>query len=185
MAHASTQHKPRYHGLRVTREEYLDLEPDGFSYDMIGGVLYVSPSGHFQHGRTYGNFYALLSAFLRSSPLGEASQETDILLPDGGDVLRPDVCFLLNEHKPMIKTHVHGTPDLVCEVLSDSTAARDLGEKADRYLKNGVKEYWILDPADATMRLWWNEGSGWLKQEGGRLESRLLPGFIVEKKDIF
>lgn len=29
-------------------------------------------------------------------------------------------------------THIHGVPDLICEVLSDSTASRDLGEKAER-----------------------------------------------------
>ncbi len=46
----TAQHRPRYEGLRVTREEYLDMEPDGFKYDMIEGVLTVSPGADFDHG---------------------------------------------------------------------------------------------------------------------------------------
>jgi len=145
----------------------------------------MAPSGHFEHGKIYGNFYALLRSYLKLKPVGVATLETDILLPDGGDVLRPDISFLLNEHTPTIKTHIHGTPDLVCEVLSDSTAARDLGIKADRYLKNGVKEYWILDQRDKSIQVWWNEGAQWEKRKGQNMESRLLPGFVVEAAEIF
>ena len=88
------QTEPRYAGLRVTREEYLDLEDDGFLYDMIEGVLCVTPGGSYEHG----------------------------------------------------------APDLICETLSDSTAKRDPGIKAERYLSNGVKEYWIVDPRDKSMQ---------------------------------
>jgi hypothetical protein len=35
MSSTLIQNKPLYHGLKVTREEYLDLEEDGFKYDMM------------------------------------------------------------------------------------------------------------------------------------------------------
>jgi hypothetical protein len=41
--------KPHYEGLKLSREEYLDLEEDGFKYDMIEGVLHLAPSGEFEH----------------------------------------------------------------------------------------------------------------------------------------
>lgn len=174
-----------YHGKRVTRQEYLNLEDDGFLYDMIDGVLYMPPSADFEHGHSYGKFFVLLALYLKKHPRGRATQETDILLPDGGDILRPDLCFILTENLHIVKKHVHGTPDLVCEALSDSTAERDLGEKADRYLANGVAEYWIVDPRDRTLQCWINAKDRWIKHAGEKLESKLLPGFVVSAEDIF
>ena len=37
------------------------------------------------------------------------------------------------------------TPILVVEILSDSTAIRDLGAKRKLYNRAGVAEYWIVD----------------------------------------
>ena len=37
-------------------------------------------------------------------------------------------------------------PDLVVEVLSRSTMKKDVGIKKDIYDRNGVKEYWIINP---------------------------------------
>ena len=114
---ASPRSRPRFHGRRVSREEYLQLPDDGFRYDMIDGVLHVVPSADFQHGKRNGRFYWFLDEYLETHPYGEVTQETDILLPDGGDILCPDLCFVLNSNTGIIRTHVHGTPDLICEVL--------------------------------------------------------------------
>jgi len=180
------QTEPRYAGLRVTREEYLDLEDDGFLYDMIEGVLYVTPSGSYEHGGACGEFYFFLRLYLKRNNLGTITQETDVLLPDGGDVLRPDLSFILHENRKIIKVHIHGAPDLICETLSDSTAKRDLGIKAERYLSNGVKEYWIVDPRDKSMQVWCNSaGRIWEKRTGSVLESRLLPGFKIDVQEFW
>jgi len=180
-----TQNKPRYEGVKVTREEYLDLDEDGYKYDMIQGVLTMAPSPHFEHNELEINFAVQLKKNLTLTNKGRVSVETDVFLPDGGDVLRPDISFILHENMGIVKTHIHGTPDLVCEVLSNATRRRDLGEKADRYLKNGVKEYWILDPVEKTMELWLNRGAAWEKKSGRQISSELLPGFEVKSEDIF
>lgn len=185
MGNAQTRSKPRYEGLKVSREEYLSLEDDGFKYDMIGGILHVSPSHSHEHGRTQTRFGHYLHSLLDQTELGEATVEVDLFLPDGGDKLRPDLSFVLKENLSIIQTHIHGNPDLICEVLSDSTAARDLGEKADRYLNNGVKEYWIADPRDRSIQLWINRESFWEKRSGNVLASELLPGFEVETRRLY
>ena len=51
--------------------------------------------------------------------------ECDVLLPDGGDVLRPDIIVLLNENMNKFKMHIHGASDKVAEILSPSTRNRD------------------------------------------------------------
>ena len=51
MLNTIEKYLPRYENLRVTREEYLDLEEDRFHYDMIDGVLQMSPSLEFEHAK--------------------------------------------------------------------------------------------------------------------------------------
>jgi len=177
---------PRYAGKSVSREEYLDLPEDGFRYDMIKGVLRLSsPSASFSHSEVFLKFARKLGNHAQSESLGRLTVEVDVLLPDGGDVLRPDVSFVARERENIILKHIHGAPDLVCESLSDSTARRDLGEKADRYLACGVREYWIIDARDRSIRVWYNENGAWEKNEGATLESRLLPGFTIDAREFW
>lgn len=186
MSETLSKEIPKYVGWKVTREEYLSLPDDGFIYEMIDGFLHLSPSAFYDHGKSSSKFSFYLLSYLQASPLGEITSETDIFLPDGKDVLRPDLSFILNENLSIIKGHIHGTPDLICEVLSESTKKRDLGVKADRYLLNGVKEYWILDPFAKTAEVWYNQNkTSWEKHSGETLESKLLRGFQIQTKTFF
>ena len=49
---------------------------------------------------------------------------------------------------------VYGTPNLVIEVLSPSTAKNDRGKKKDAYESAGVREYWIVNPADKSIEVY-------------------------------
>ena len=48
---------------------------------------------------------------------------------------------------------MQGAPDLVIEVLSPSTTERDRVLKSSSYLRFGVPEYWIVDPAERTIEV--------------------------------
>jgi Uma2 family endonuclease len=186
MSTTMIQHKPRYDGLKVTREEYLDLEDDGFKYDMIDGVLHMSPSPFFKHSDAFSEMITQFRNYFHSQSAGSALGEIDVYLPDGEDVLRPDITVILKDNYGIIKGHIHGVPDIVVEILSDSTYKRDLGVKADRYLSNGVKEYWIADPDEKTISLWINvDKKSWNKKEGNHLESSVLSGFILKREEVF
>jgi Uma2 family endonuclease len=177
---------PLYEGWKVSREEYLDLNADGFKYDMIEGVLHLVPSGDFEHGNYQLNFGFLLKGYLKSNPMGKAVTEIDVFLPDGGDVVRPDISLILLQNMSIVKTHIHGVPDLICEVLSPTTMKRDLGIKADRYLKNGVSEYWIVYPKEQKIELWINQSKkSWEKSNSNLLKSSVLKGFKVNQKQFF
>jgi Uma2 family endonuclease len=54
--------------------------------------------------------------------------------------------LISNENKRIIKeSHINGTPDLLVEVVSKGSVARDYIEKKNDYEAFGVKEYWIID----------------------------------------
>ncbi len=179
------KNEPRYIGLKVTNEEYIQLEDDGFRYDMIEGVLHLAPSPFSPHNADLFEFSRLVGNYLFDTQIGIIIPEVDVHLPDGGDVLRPDVSIVLKENKHIIKNWIFGTPDIVCEVLSESTKKKDLNEKADRYLTNGVKEYWIIEPTEKWMEVWYNKKDFWEKHKEEVLSSEVLKGFLIDTKNFF
>ena len=86
--------------------------------------------GNFLHGKTCVPFGDNTKVFLT---------ETDRYIPDAMIVCRPELIF---------PDGIHGAPDLVVEVLSPSTADQDKRRKKDVYEKCGVREYWIISPAE-------------------------------------
>jgi Uma2 family endonuclease len=62
-------------------------------------------------------------------------------------VVQPDISVICNKEK-LDDKGCRGAPDLIMEILSPSTASRDLQIKKDLYERHGVKEYWIVHPGD-------------------------------------
>jgi len=80
------------------------------------------------------------------------------------------------------RTRIKGTPDLVIEILSHSTRARDRGAKKQRYRLGGVPEYWIVDGADRIVEQFVLEGEGYrlLGRHHDEITFRGLPGVRVD-----
>jgi Uma2 family endonuclease len=62
--------------------------------------------------------------------------------------VQPDVLFVATERLSIIRNQIWGAPDLVVEVISPGTAAHDTGEKLAWYRQYGVREDWLVEPAD-------------------------------------
>lgn len=74
---------------------------------------------------------------------------------------------------------VSPVPDLVVEILSPSTRKRDLTEKKDVYARNGVDEYWIIDPGARSMTIFSRVGDAFdhgTTCSAGPAPTRLLSG---------
>lgn len=137
------------HGGRFTLDEW-EAWPDGERWELIGGVAYdMSPAPRTSHQDVAGRLYRDLSLFLGDS--GSCSAfiaPLDVYLPDGVEdstdtVVQPDVLVVCDRTK-IDEDGVHGAPDFVAEVLSESTAYKDWNEKRDLYERSGVREYWII-----------------------------------------
>ena len=69
----------------------------------------------------------------------------DVVLSDV-EVLQPDILYVSRDRLSIInERNVQGPPDLVVEVLSPGTAERDRTLKRARYLRFGIREYWLVD----------------------------------------
>lgn len=128
---------------------YADLperSDDGSRYELLDGVLFVTPSPSLVHQRVLGNLYTALRAHFEADGAGIVFfAPTDVILTDH-DVLVPDL-VVVTDRQWLTRRAIEGPPTIVIEVLSPSNTAYDRVKKFDRYAALGVGHYWIVDPA--------------------------------------
>jgi Uma2 family endonuclease len=174
-----------------TYDDWLKLPDDGYRYEVIDGVLYMSPPPLIRHQRTSSRIYISLSDFLRLNPLGEAFYApVGVRLPNQPVPLQPDIIFVRAERLTVIQeNYIEGVPDLIIEILSPSNWLYDRREKMQVYQEAGVPEYWIVDPRGETIEIYVLEQSVYrMAGQSGRgtvASSQVLPGFEVPVDVIF
>lgn len=173
---------------KFTYEEYL-LLPEGDRRELIEGELLVTPAPGEKHQRYSGNIEFELRKFLEAHPLGLVYDAPFDVILDHHNVVQPDILVVLQEGRSKIVSEgVRGAPDLVIEILSPSTAARDLVYKRHLYHRFRVKEYWVVDPdRERCHVLTWEEKEyKEIVREGqDRVSSSLLPGFELDLSKVF
>jgi Uma2 family endonuclease len=180
---APTKIKPR-----KTVEDYLKL-PESTRAELIEGELYMSPSPKFRHQRVVSNLHLALRQFAEARKLGVVlDSPMDVHLPSG-DVVQPDVIFVAEAHKEILVDWIRGVPDLLIEVLSPESSERDRIVKRHLYEQNGVREYWLVDPADGSIEVLKLAGSRLVPhgyfEEGDSVSSAHLEGLSLQVRDIF
>ena len=119
-------------------------------YEIIEGVKFMAASPDMGHGTIVMNLSATIGAYVKINKLGICfGDHMDVHFPDG-NLFQPDFIFISAEKAKLFfsdkNTTLHGVPDMVAEIFSKSTMKRDVGIKKDIYERNGVREYWIIDP---------------------------------------
>jgi Uma2 family endonuclease len=132
---------------RWTYDDLRQIPPDRNGYDLIEGELFVSAAPNIEHQRKAGNLFAELRYFVRQHDLGELFIGPCDVVLDPSTVLEPDILFVSRARQSIVKPAcIEGAPDLVVEVISDSSRLMDRFVKRDRHAEFGVPEYWLLDP---------------------------------------
>lgn len=131
---------------KMSVDEFLQwLDEDTHAEWVNGDVLLMSPiSGEHQGISEF--LLVLISTFVRSNQLGEVRYEPfQMRLVNSSR--SPDILFVSNANLHRLKeTYLDGAADLVVEVISPESRARDRGEKFYEYEEAGVREYWLIDP---------------------------------------
>jgi Uma2 family endonuclease len=132
---------------QLTYHDYLLLPDDGRRYEIIEGDLCMTPAPVTRHQIIVGRLLHVLLSYLETHPLGTVlTAPCDVVLSNN-DIVQPDVLYVQNNSKAQVtEQNIQGPPDMVVEVLSPGTAARDRDLKRKRYEYFGVQEYWLVDP---------------------------------------
>jgi Uma2 family endonuclease len=170
---------------KLTYQDYLQLPEDGKRYEIMDGELYMTPAPATRHQIVVSRLIHLLMTYLEVHPIGTAlTAPTDVVLSDT-DVVEPDVLLVLHDGKAGItEKNIQGPPDLVIEILSPGTAARDRDLKRKRYEHFGVREYWLVDPDANTLEIL-SLAQGRLQRSSltarpGSCTSPLLPDLTID-----
>ncbi len=133
--------------VRFKADDIWDAPEDGNIYEVVDGDLYLTPAPAWIHQRVVARLFFFIAQHVFSNRLGEVVTAPTGVVLDEENGLQPDLVFVSNERRGIISERgVEGAPDLVVEVLSPLTRARDLGIKLRRYAVSGVPHYWTLDP---------------------------------------
>lgn len=178
--------------VRLTYDDYLLLPEDGLRHEIVDGEHYVTAAPYLRHQVVSRRLTSILTTWVEAQGLGEVfAAPTDIVL-SLHDVVQPDLVFVAKERLHILtERNIQGAPDLIVEILSDSTRRMDEGVKLAAYERFGVREYWIADPSRQTVKVHRLEegrfGNPWELKAAAVdiLRTLLLPGLELRLSDLF
>ncbi|GAA1738774.1 Uma2 family endonuclease [Aeromicrobium alkaliterrae] len=132
-------------GRALTRDDLAALPDDGHRYELLDGVLIVSPSPVMRHQRALARLFRIVDD-ARPSGLETFFAPFDVVLADD-TVMQPDL--LVARVADLTERDLPVAPVLAVEVLSPSTRRVDLLLKKERLERAACAHYWVVDPADA------------------------------------
>lgn len=176
-----------FNGLRMTADEYFALPDDGSRYELIDGVVVMSPSPSVAHQRVSGIIFFELKTYVDAKGLGEVLFEIDLKLDKGlagrDIVYRPDVICFRGDATRQIDSRLQGViPAVVVEVVSADSAGRDRKSKLTDYQRFGIAEYWLVDQVEEEFHFFQLRNGGFVEvaTSGDQYESAVIPGFRLD-----
>ncbi len=172
---------------------------DEAPFELIDGERVLIMPTVLRHGLVLKLIYSLLLVYEHAHPdIIEVFSELPFVLaytPDWVSGSRvPDIMIFSTERladyraqtpdfedKPFVLV-----PDLCVEIVSANDNYQDVEAKVDRYLSDGVKLVWVVNPRNKTVAVY-TQGSDQITRliVGAALSSDLLPGFALPMSDIF
>jgi Uma2 family endonuclease len=135
--------------------DYLTWKFQDFVEIIKGKIYKMSPAPTRYHQDISREIERPISNYLYKKTCKVYSAPFDVRIPMNGEegeeaiytVVQPDICVICDPKKLDDKGCI-GAPDMVVEIISPSTAKKDLNEKLDLYESSGVREYWIVFPKE-------------------------------------
>jgi len=157
--------------------------------EFINGEIVMHSPVKLRHSNASDNLFSLLKAFVHRHGRGYVGHEKILVALTRNDY-EPDICFFARSKAETFTPDQtrFPAPDLVVEVLSDSTAAVDRGIKFEDYALHGVSEYWIVDPEQESAEQYVLKGDTYelaVKVKRGVISSVAVSGFEIPVRAIF
>ena len=184
---ATTQAKPRL----ITADDLLRLYSEGVHGELIRGVLCETMPPGLDHGEIVVIVSTLLRNFVHPRRLGRImAGDPGIWIERGPDTVRaPDVAFYSRDRLPFgVKTPGYSQliPDMVVEVVSPSNRPTEVNDKAEMWLRRGVRLVWVVWPERGTVEVYRpTERVVELGDDAALDGGDVLPGFSTPVTAIF
>jgi Uma2 family endonuclease len=183
---------------RYSYADYLTWLDDKRRELFNGFINLMTPAPAMIHQEISGAVFGFFWMYLQNKPCKVFSAPFDVRLPKEGlgkdnkkifTVVQPDITIVCDMNKLDEKGCI-GAPDIIVEIISPSTAKKDLNDKFEIYEESGVKEYWVVYPSDKAASVFKLESNGkyddgTLYKSNSKINTRILPDFEIDLKEIF
>ncbi|MDR2258250.1 MAG: Uma2 family endonuclease [Treponema sp.] len=174
-----------------TYQDYLETDDD-YRAEIFDGALYVkSPPARYHQDISrnlllkIGNFLEGESYKVYAAPFGVRLFPKSDLSDD--TYVEPDITVVCDPAK-LDDRGCKGPPDMIVEILSPANRQNDMLIKFRKYLRAGVREYWIVDPEGKTVHVCILDGEQYrvsVYDETQTVPVTVLPGCSIELKPVF
>ncbi len=159
-----------------------ELEED-VKAELIDGVMIVHSPEKTRHEQEFRFLFVLMNLFAYAERWGEVLGSMATVHLGECRKVKPDIVAVREERKQIITEEaIKGTPDLVVEIVSQSTRRYDFGEKRKVYEQAEVPEIWLVDFEREQVTVFRKAKQGYKSEtkKSGILRSQVLKGFWLE-----
>ncbi len=186
---------PKHSDKLYTYKDYLSW-PDEERWEIIDGVPYLLAAPGKEHQTVSMELSWQLHSFFRDKDCQVFAAPFDVRLPRGEEkdedidtVVQPDLSIICDQGK-LDERGCKGAPHLVIEIISPSSAKKELSEKFNLYERSGVKEYWVVFPKFNTIVVYSLDSQNKYQKTGefspGQImSSDLFPGLGIDLGRVF
>jgi Uma2 family endonuclease len=181
----------------LTLDEFVRLYEKEGAFELIDGERRPIMPPVAIHGLMIRALFRLLDAWCRQHNLGEVVAEMPyVLLQHSGWVkgsLVPDVMFFVaerwdqytSETEDWIKKPFILIPDLAIEVVSQNDSYVEIQDKVNRYLRDGVRLIWVVDPFSRQVSVYDGERYLTLGDKAILTGGEVIPDLAINLADLF
>jgi Uma2 family endonuclease len=158
-----------------------------------GYILKMSPAPSTNHQSVSYNLTDCFAQNFRKKSCRIFVAPFDVKLPVKSSkkdttVVQPDLCVICDENK-IDENCCVGVPDLIVEIISPNNRKHDVQTKFNLYLEVGVQEYWLVDPTDRMILIYFLKNGEYIGSkpfiEGDKIKSLLFPELNIDVEDVF
>jgi Uma2 family endonuclease len=171
--------------LQMTEEEFVAWCDEDTRAEWVDGEVIMPSPANLKHVDLAGFLNLILRMFVTNRGLGGVyGPELQVRFASLRRRRVPDLLFVSTERMNILKaTEVEGAPDLIVEIVSPDSLARDWREKYLEYEAAGVREYWVVDPMSRRFEGYTLDADGHytlMEEKDGVVYSTVLSGFLLK-----
>lgn len=164
-----------------TEEDYYNLPEDVRAELIEGNLIYNEAASSRFHQTILGELYTVINNYIKSkdgscrvypAPFAVKLKE------EGSSIVEPDISVICDRSK-LTDRGCTGAPDWIIEIVSPSNSSYDYITKLNLYADAGVREYWIVDPAQESIFVYYLEQKNF-KAEAYTFQNRVKVGIYED-----
>jgi Uma2 family endonuclease len=153
---------------RYTYADYLTWMDDVRRELFDGFIKLMTPAPSRMHQRISAKMMKIWGVYLENKKCEVYHAPSDVRFPMDKQaqsdkqiytVLQPDI-YVICDLTKMDDRGCLGAPDLIIEIVSAKNSKYDIKDKFEIYQEHGVKEYWIVNPTDENVNVFFLNDNG-------------------------